>query len=515
MSDTAVVPCHVLALVSALTVILLPATAALAQTDGEAAWNRVSDCTDQVDVELFILDYPDSSWVASAEACLAGLSGNDIDLNLNSEIADLLAVCEEHFDANRLLTGAGGTAYACYLDVLARGPGNSEALVGLDRIADKYATWALREVERRNPGKVWTYLDHLKKVNSDDPRIAEIQAAFGKTLLNYFQSVGGNFDAGLQSFIRGSYEAALADARSTLAARETSLADALALLADTRDELETRDGTISGLESRLSEADTALADARAALAAREISLADALSLLAGARDELDEKDSAISGLESRLSEGEVALADARSTLAARETSLANALALHARAREELVLTNRHLAKATSALLALSRDELDAKDSTISGLDSRLSEDDATLANNRSALADRDASLADLRAVLAARESALESAIRHIVQLEAEFQSSLALVSQLSADLEAARAESGETERELADVRKRTGLAADELRRRIEELSRGLSDAEKARIAEAAAAEVLRLRLREFRGCADRHDARARGAAPEG
>ena len=56
---------------------LLSASIAFAQsdTDGAAAWARVSGCTEMLEAELFILEYPDSPHVADAEACVDWLDG--------------------------------------------------------------------------------------------------------------------------------------------------------------------------------------------------------------------------------------------------------------------------------------------------------------------------------------------------------------------------------------------------------------------------------------------------------
>ncbi len=158
-----------------------------AQSADDEAWAELSDCTDDTDdinVELFIVDHPASPHVAAAQACLARLrnggSGDDepdAQPDPDTGVADLLADCERHFAANRLLTGDGGTAHACYREVQSRDPGNAEADAGLRRIADKYAGWARREVERGNLGKAGTYLGRLETVNGGDPRIPEIRAA--------------------------------------------------------------------------------------------------------------------------------------------------------------------------------------------------------------------------------------------------------------------------------------------------------------------------------------------------
>ncbi len=61
--------------------------------------------------------------------------------------SDLLQQCQKHFNADRLVTGEGGTALACYKEVLKNDPTNTEALVGLKQIEARYVTWLKRAFE--------------------------------------------------------------------------------------------------------------------------------------------------------------------------------------------------------------------------------------------------------------------------------------------------------------------------------------------------------------------------------
>jgi len=92
-------------------------------------------------------------------------------------ITGLLRACERHFQANRLTTGRGGTALACYEQVLARDPANAEALNGIDRIEAQYAAWAWQALQRKQPAKARQYLESLHMVNPESTALADLRNA--------------------------------------------------------------------------------------------------------------------------------------------------------------------------------------------------------------------------------------------------------------------------------------------------------------------------------------------------
>ena len=92
------------------------------------------------------------------------------------EVQALLAVCEEHFAADRLLFGEEGTATECFNAVLELDPTNADATAGLVRIIDKYDGWARREIERQNWENAQVYLQRMETVNPDDPRVFGIRS---------------------------------------------------------------------------------------------------------------------------------------------------------------------------------------------------------------------------------------------------------------------------------------------------------------------------------------------------
>jgi uncharacterized caspase-like protein len=91
------------------------------------------------------------------------------------EITRLLQVCKVHFDANRLTTGAGGTALACYKEVLKKDPSNAKALSGLKNIEARYVSWINKALDRGNESKAKQYLASLGKVNPESPKLAELE----------------------------------------------------------------------------------------------------------------------------------------------------------------------------------------------------------------------------------------------------------------------------------------------------------------------------------------------------
>jgi hypothetical protein len=86
-----------------------------------------------------------------------------------------LRECDMHFQANRLITGEGGTAFACYKAVLEKEPSNAEALAGLDKIAARYADWINNALNRRQLNKAKHYLAGLRQVNPNSPKLAEFE----------------------------------------------------------------------------------------------------------------------------------------------------------------------------------------------------------------------------------------------------------------------------------------------------------------------------------------------------
>ena len=97
-----------------------------------------------------------------------------------SQVEALLALCEQHFVANRLTTGVGGTAVECYLEVLARDPSNLEAVAGLQRVFEKYEAWARRALQKGDLAKARGYVDKLRGLVPEAPAVRELDEAIAR-----------------------------------------------------------------------------------------------------------------------------------------------------------------------------------------------------------------------------------------------------------------------------------------------------------------------------------------------
>ncbi|MCY3876874.1 MAG: tetratricopeptide repeat protein [Rhodobacteraceae bacterium] len=161
--------------VASVLLSMAAAPSGLAQSDGDAVWDRIKNCTDHVEVEIFIVEYPDNRHIEAARACL--VESKETASETTGRNSGSLVMCERLISAGRLVAGEDGTAFACYREVLLRDPSNIEARLGLDRIADTIAGQAAIEVVKRNMSKASIYLMQLETVRPDDPRILEIRAA--------------------------------------------------------------------------------------------------------------------------------------------------------------------------------------------------------------------------------------------------------------------------------------------------------------------------------------------------
>ena len=164
--------------------VLVLGSVAWAQASGRTAeqddvyWESVSGCTDAVEVEMYLDEFPGGQHVAEARACLEKLgkavpaSGKKTP---STEVERLLEVCAMHFAADRLTTGVGGTAVGCYREVQSLDPANMVAVEGLQRVFDKYASWAQAALERGDVGDARVYVGKLKKLKPESPQAKEFE----------------------------------------------------------------------------------------------------------------------------------------------------------------------------------------------------------------------------------------------------------------------------------------------------------------------------------------------------
>lgn len=92
-----------------------------------------------------------------------------------ARVAALLKRCEAHLKANRLTSGKRGNAADCYGEVLRRDRGNSEALAGLDRIADRYADQAAAALRKGDAKTTRSALDRLARLNPSHSRLPDLR----------------------------------------------------------------------------------------------------------------------------------------------------------------------------------------------------------------------------------------------------------------------------------------------------------------------------------------------------
>ena len=137
----------------------------------QAAWERIESCRSKDDVERFLRNHRKGAYTRQARECLERLS------DVSYRIDGLLEACEGHFEANRLLTGVGGTAVECYNAVLALEPSNRRAIEGLSRVFAKYLRWARSALDRGDVTKTRVNVDKLKRLNPEAPEIAALEDA--------------------------------------------------------------------------------------------------------------------------------------------------------------------------------------------------------------------------------------------------------------------------------------------------------------------------------------------------
>ena len=134
-------------------------------------WDSVSGCTDAREVQLYLDQFPKGRHPNKARACLETLAKKAS----SKEIERLLKVCEMHFAAGRLTTGAGGTAVECYRRVLSLDPANRQAEEGLQRVFGKYVAWVREAVAKGNAGKARRHLEKLKGLDPGAPEVGELE----------------------------------------------------------------------------------------------------------------------------------------------------------------------------------------------------------------------------------------------------------------------------------------------------------------------------------------------------
>jgi hypothetical protein len=90
-------------------------------------------------------------------------------------VAELLRECKKRYDDKRLTTGEGGTALACYQEVLTKSPNNPEAKDGLKQLETTYQALVEQALKRRNSNDALTSLQQLEKVNPNSAELPKLK----------------------------------------------------------------------------------------------------------------------------------------------------------------------------------------------------------------------------------------------------------------------------------------------------------------------------------------------------
>ena len=148
----------------------LDVTPVQSATDQQAllVWRGINDSTRPVDFELFLKQYDSSPFAGFARERLKELR---LGGQIQNRFVEQLANCKAHLQANRLTTGAGGTALDCYRAVLKEDPNNKQALSGIDQIADKYVQWIEKAISQNNEQNARRYIEKLSIVKPVHPQI--------------------------------------------------------------------------------------------------------------------------------------------------------------------------------------------------------------------------------------------------------------------------------------------------------------------------------------------------------
>jgi serine/threonine protein kinase len=96
----------------------------------------------------------------------------EADFKKSQEIAALLGAAEESFDADRLTSPSDNNALSGFQAVLAIDPDNEQADAGIQRIADRYAQLASKEIDAYQFDKAESLIDKADSIYAGIPSIA-------------------------------------------------------------------------------------------------------------------------------------------------------------------------------------------------------------------------------------------------------------------------------------------------------------------------------------------------------
>ncbi|HFB64127.1 MAG TPA: hypothetical protein ENJ60_01180 [Aeromonadales bacterium] len=145
----------------------------IASKDEREFWGEVKSDPSKEMYEAYLAEYPNGHYARIAHIKLKKyqLPAQASQPDINQQ----LKVCQTHLNANRLTSGRGGNALACYEQILSEHPGNNDALTGLKQIEDKYAVWAKSQINKRRYSKAKVYLKKIALINPDSEQLSQLE----------------------------------------------------------------------------------------------------------------------------------------------------------------------------------------------------------------------------------------------------------------------------------------------------------------------------------------------------
>jgi formylglycine-generating enzyme required for sulfatase activity len=93
-----------------------------------------------------------------------------------SKVAQLLRVCQTHFENGRL-SGGSGTAWGCYQEVLKKDQTNAQALAGLKKIEKRYVDLVRGALKKKRVDSAEHYLASLRSVSPGSAQLPRLETS--------------------------------------------------------------------------------------------------------------------------------------------------------------------------------------------------------------------------------------------------------------------------------------------------------------------------------------------------
>jgi chemotaxis protein MotB len=256
-------------------------------------------------------------------------------------------------------------------------------------------------------------------------------------------------------------------------------------------------GNVSALTATLNTARTEAEAQGALIASLSTQTSDQAAQIAGFEEQVASLLAQNTDLSGSLaqSQSRVAVLTGEATSAAdREAALADQNRVLLADKDALAAANLEVISQKDALqlaLAQARDEIDESTQAARLAAAQAEALDALIADLQANVSAKDGSLSDTLALLAQSQADLEGARGSLTAALSQMGTSGSELSEAQKSLEQTQAELAQSQQALTQK----GLTEQELRTRLDELVAGLSDAEKAKLAQAAAAAALREKLK--------------------